>query len=456
MGALSVEGPIPGRPTMALRNPEWHVPAGYVEEEWFVEGTVRGYDAVGPLEADGCWQVAEAETAVACSRLVVRRPEDRARHNGTVIVEWLNVTAGADAAPEWMLGHRHLVREGFAWVGVSIQRAGIEGGGLFPGPHLKQVDPERYESLRHPGDRFAFDLFTQTAHVVRDNAGGVIGPLVADRVLGAGVSQSAAFLSTYLNAVATVDRAYDGYLVHSRTGGVAALDGRGPIGPQPDDAPPLPPPSEIRDDLTVPVIDVQTETDLFVLGSASVRQPDHDRFRLWEIAGTAHADTYLLNATAFHDDRTSIDVLAELCRATSTPMGPGVTTLAPVNCGIQHHYVTQAAVAHLDRWVRDGTPPPNADRIQLTVDGASVATDELGIALGGIRTGPVDVPATALSGAAVEGDGVAFLFGRTTPLSADELRPGTRARSTTTPRSSPPRPPKRSVPASCSPPTSTR
>jgi hypothetical protein len=422
VGELSVvEGPIPGRPVMALRNPDWRVPDGYVEEEWIVEGTVAGYDPVGPLEADGRWQVTEAESAPVCTRLVVRRPADPARHNGAVIVEWLNVTAGADAAPAWMLTHRHLVREGFAWVGVSIQRAGVEGGGLFPGPFLKQVDPVRYERLTHPGDRFSFDLFSQAGGLVRDGAGGTLGPLTADRVLGVGVSQSAAFLSGYLDAVAPIHRAFDGYWVQSRTGGVPSLDGRGPIGPQPDDAPPLPPPSLIRDDLTVPVINVQTETDLFVLGSAQARQPDSEWFRLWEIAGSSHADTYLMNGTAFHDDDTSSEELAELCRPTTTPMGPDLPTTAPVNCGLQHHYVTQAALSHLDRWVREGTPPPSAGRIELSDDGESVATDELGVARGGIRTGFVDVPAVALSGTAPAGDQFAFLFGRSTPLPAEEL-----------------------------------
>jgi hypothetical protein len=92
-----------------------------------------------------------------------------------------------------------------------------------------------------------------------------------------------------------------------------------------------------------------------------------------------------------------------------------------VNCGLQHHYVTQAALAHLDRWVREGTPPPSAGRIELSDDGGSVATDELGVARGGIRTGFVDVPAVALSGTAPAGDQFAFLFGRSTTLPAEEL-----------------------------------
>ena len=37
-----------------------------------------------------------------------------------------------------------------------------------------------------------------------------------------------------------------------------------------------------------------TETDLVTLGYLPARQPDTKRFRNWEVAGTAHADSYTL------------------------------------------------------------------------------------------------------------------------------------------------------------------
>ena len=57
---------------------------------------------------------------------------------------------------------------------------------------------------------------------------------------------------------------------------------------------PVPSPTLIRADLDVPVLTFQTETDLLFLQSRVARQDDTDRLRLWEVAGTAHADTYLL------------------------------------------------------------------------------------------------------------------------------------------------------------------
>ena len=88
-----------------------------------------------------------AGTAPFTTRLVVHRPTDPTAANGTVIVEWLNVTGGLDVPALWMPTHRHLVRAGYTWVGVSAQQVGIEGGGVMPGLGLRQTAPERYASL---------------------------------------------------------------------------------------------------------------------------------------------------------------------------------------------------------------------------------------------------------------------------------------------------------------------
>ena len=69
--------------------------------------------------------------------------------------------------------------------------------------------------------------------------------------------------------------------------------GRGaPLAQAPQEAVATPEAARIRDDGSAPVMTFQTETDLTLLGYAAARQPDTDRFRLWEVAGTAHADYY--------------------------------------------------------------------------------------------------------------------------------------------------------------------
>ena len=77
------------------------------------------------------------------------------------MVEWHNVSAGIDAAPDWGFFHRHVAARGHAWVGVSAQKVGIDGGGFVESIHLKLLAPERYGELEHPGDAWSFDIFTQ-------------------------------------------------------------------------------------------------------------------------------------------------------------------------------------------------------------------------------------------------------------------------------------------------------
>ena len=127
---------------------------GYVETEYFISGTATSYLNTDELSSDGLWSIMSADAAPYTSRIVVQRPVDAADFNGTVVVEWFNVSGGLDAAPDWLQTHTELVREGYAWVGVSAQFAGVEGGGAFDLP-LKGVDSERDGSLSHPGDSFS-------------------------------------------------------------------------------------------------------------------------------------------------------------------------------------------------------------------------------------------------------------------------------------------------------------
>jgi hypothetical protein len=159
-----------------------------------------------------------------------------------------------------------------------------------------------------------------------------------------------------------------------------------------------------------------------VLKGSLIRQPDTDRQRLWEVAGTAHADTYLITAHNFDDGRLPITDLARRLAATGSPMG--MKTAAPINSGPQFHYVMQAAVEHLTSWVARGEQPPKADVLALAVqpcDGV-FARDSLGHAIGGVRSPWVEVPTSTLSGVGQEGAAFAFLFGTTTPIDDDRLR----------------------------------
>ena len=287
------------------------------------------------------------------TRIVVRRPSDPGRFSGTVVVEWHNVSAGIDAAPDWGFFHRHLAAAGHAWVGVSAQKVGIDGGGFVQSIHLKLLAPERYSELEHPGDAWSFDMFTQVAELVRLPAEqNPLGGLVARHVLAAGESQSAACLVTYINAVDPHSQVFDGYFVHGRPGIGVSIDGvfiptRDGLGFEETTRMISSSGERIREDARVPVLILQSETDLVVLGGHRAAQPDSEHIRVWEMPGAAHADTYTVSAGRHDDGTLSAERLAELLRPTrNLIMGE---TPTPVNSGPQQHYVAQAALARLVR-----------------------------------------------------------------------------------------------------------
>src|SRR5215468_2671169 len=86
-----LEGPVPGDPFLMVGDLDQGA-AGYVREEWFLEGTAHAYSLSGERRTDGRWEAGRASHAPFKTRIVVYRPEDPARFNGTVLVEWLNVS----------------------------------------------------------------------------------------------------------------------------------------------------------------------------------------------------------------------------------------------------------------------------------------------------------------------------------------------------------------------------
>lgn len=392
---------------------------GYVEEEFAFSGTADSYRLAGERTADGRWLAEPGNARPFTTRLLVRRPADGTEFSGTVVVEWMNVSGGVDAPPIWMMTHTHMIRRRHAWVGVTAQRAGIEGGGLVDnGMHLKKLFPDRYAILSHPGDAWSYDIFSQAGNEVRH--GGVLGALPAARLIAAGHSQSAAFLTTYLNAVDTQEQVFDAFAVHGRLANGSPLDG-GPFRPPPQGARAASDAEQIRSDLRAPVIVLQTETDQALLGGGQIAQPDGDLLRTWELAGAAHGDTYLLIASGQDDGSLPAERLADLVRATADIPFLGTTEL-PINSGLQHRYVACAVLEHLDAWAAGGAAPPASPRLDLTADGLDYGRDALGVAAGGIRTPWTDVPTAVLSGVGQTGPNLfSFLFGVTKAFSDTQL-----------------------------------
>ena len=257
---------------------------GYEAAEFFVSGTATS-------------SAEPSDSAEYTTRIVVLTPTDPARFSGTVVVEWLNVSGGIDAPAVWFMAHREIVRAGHAYVAVSAQRVGVEGGASLGHGHVAEDArmPQRYSTLRHPGDAYAYDIFSQVGRLVRERADELLGALRPKAVVAVGESQSALFLTTYVNVV---DPARAGRTTASsstrasapprrwtarrssttwrrRSGGRAVRRG----------------PARARHDG-----DHRDRPGRRGAGGLSclARQPDSDRLRTWEIPGTAHADNYTI------------------------------------------------------------------------------------------------------------------------------------------------------------------
>jgi Alpha/beta hydrolase domain len=372
---------------------------GYEENEYFASGTAMAFKA-DSMPSDGKWTVSPTTTATYKTRILVRRPTNPAHFNGTVIVEWMNVSAG-ESAPDWDFLNPMLMRDGYAYVGVSAQALGVDGGKALLGTPgatggsggLVTEEPARYGSLHHPGDQYSLDLFAQIGQALEAAHPAALGGLKPKHVLAVGESQSAFYLTTFADAIQPRTNTFDGIFIHSRGGSGASLQGTSIASSTgPDNL-------RIRTDLKVPVFMSETQTDLIQLGYAPAQQPNTDKIRTWEIAGTSHADAYTVGAAA------------SLLGCTS-----------PVNSGPQHN-VVQAAFTAFDKWVDNGTPPPSPPPFKLSsTHPATLALDAHGNVIGGVRTPAVDVPVSTLSGAPPAGaNAICSLFGSTTAFTPAQL-----------------------------------
>src|SRR5438067_30960 len=337
---------------------------GYVEQEFFFDGTANRYDAPAPSGGIGN-NAASATTAniVASgypyrSRLLVRRPVDPARFNGVVVVEWLNVTNGYDTDVHWLYQKEFLLRAGYAWIGVSAQNAGLSN---LPNG-LKNWSPARYGTLNVnangtlTGDVLSYDIYSQAAQAIK-SVPAVMGGLPVQMLVAIGQSQSAARLGIYLNAIHVRDPIYDG----------AVLASGGQL---------------IHNDLTIPVIKLLTETEFAMnnVNEIPVLQPDTDKIRIWPVAGSSHSEQYsLLSRAAFLKRDLGLQAL-DSCAT-------------PARSRVPNRFVYNAAVDAIVKLNRTGRKPSHAPPMAvLTVSPPSIARDQFGNGLGGIRLAEMEVP----------------------------------------------------------------
>jgi hypothetical protein len=337
----------------------WHQlePFGYQQREYLVSGTARAEDGT---------------TAPYTTRVVVFRPRSEDRFNGTVLLDWVNVTAQFENAVDILEAREMLLREGYAFVHVSAQSAGLCCTPLTP----KVWDPVRYEAINHPGDAYAADIFAQVARSMRARAADSrdpLGTLTARRVIASGQSQSANRLYDYVSSgQAARDDVIDGFLIHG--GGEKTFE--------------VP--------LATPVLHLLSDLE------ADPSPPSDDpRYRLWEVAATAHSDYFIGYQSVFGNgprtadqppmDRAGYDELIDAAGNYGQVPAPLHATCTVAGATMPMHYAASTALHQLDRWARTGEAPPVTPRFAFDATG-QLAKDEHGNTRGGIRMPPVEVP----------------------------------------------------------------
>ena len=364
----------PGLPIPAL------APYGYVEEEYFVSGTVDGKPYA--------------------TSLLVRKPKDPAKFSGLVAVETIH-TAGA--IPFW--GMRNVwLPAGHGWAAIASQRSALE-------THVKKSNESRYQSLQIPEvapaapsmnpmgggaqDLVSQAIMTQVGALLKSNlASGPFAGMKVKYLLMGGSSQTGGTTLRYIQDSHAKARMPDGKPIY---------DGYSP--------------GEAFTDKPInggdaAIVHCVGEGDLMFF-SASKRpmtlredaDAPNDRYRHYQFAAASHVVT-----RGVTDPKVVFSTLSDALRPgeqlNQFPMAP----------------LYENAVRHLSEWVMKGTVPPRGARIEM--NNGVIERDEHGNAKGGVRSPYVDVPTVRYIASAPTDSSnmMRGLIGLQVPFAADKLR----------------------------------
>lgn len=409
-----VDGPPETRSTPFLAWYQDLSKVGYVEEEYLVSGTASIYEYV-----DDAAQRPEVQVAIPdvpyTTRILVRKPRNPARFNGTVLVDVLNATAGWDGDAIWYGNYEYIIRSGAAWVGVSTKPVTVnflrDGWGRPPWPTR---NAGRYATLSMPEFGQVWDMLTQVGVLLKSDRhrGNPMRHYDVERLIMVGYSQSAAYQVTYANSFHEMSRqrngqtVYDGYMITA--GGASAKHVNAfTVENLPRD--------DLRNLVQVdsPVMKVQTQTEVVNFPSYPTRQSEQQYpwVRTYEIAGGSHVDSWrdVEGGQALVRD---LGLPPSFCPAPANPKNP-----------LRTAFYESAAFSNLIRWIRFGVRPPPSQFMELTTTSTgafALARDADGNVIGGVRPPELQAP----TGTYLEsntGPGFCGLYGGFSPFSAERL-----------------------------------
>jgi hypothetical protein len=408
----------------------------YIEEEYFVSGKANVYDSDADRNV-----IVRTPDAPYTTRILIRRPADKSKFSGNVVVELNNPTALHDMDLQWMFCRDFFLENGDIWVGITVKPVAVKA--------LKVFNPERYASLSmnnpQPPDQrcepkpgrlddttsetengLVWDIVSQVGALLKsDSESNPIRDYKVEYLIATGYSQTGGYLTTYINLIHPLDTAKledgspidDGYMIGD---GDAFMF---PINQCADAVPPGDSSITIKP-RGVPIISVVTQGLLNM--TIPARRPDsdtpEDKYRRYEIPGSSHVN------------QKSMD--NKPCEADSRKAGVPPT---PANCaGVNEYGVTDfpieffmnSAFNNLYTWLRIGTLPPRSEPIMTEkaegTDQILIRLDEHGNALGGVRNPYVDVPVATYYGQSRPLDEESAFFcmlgGYKEPFNSDKIK----------------------------------
>ena len=353
---------------------------GYTEREFYAAGTANRYRGAvaGSLQTatviDGGWAYR--------TRVLVRAPKPD-HFNGTLLVEWTNVTIGVDADFVFAEAHEDLLRQGYAYAVVSVQKVGVD--------RLKSWSPARYGTLSVDasnvdpqgggnidncgpiacaGDPLSWDVYSQVAQALKVNAGGAHAPfpgLKIHDVIATGQSQSAFRISTYYNTIQPLANVFDGFVMWDRAG-------------------------LLRSDLKVPEVSVNSEG----LSGLAPTFPTTTYTRAWEVAGSTHGSLYAAEYVdaMFNRDHALIGPTGQP-ESFSDWVDPSCAVL-PAFSTVPNGLVVSAALDSVKKWIELRKPAPPT--ILFTRDASgNFVRDANGMIEGGVRLSQFVAPLAQIS-----------------------------------------------------------
>ncbi|MDG5493865.1 alpha/beta hydrolase domain-containing protein [Niveispirillum sp. BGYR6] len=366
---------------------------GYTEAEYYLSGTAPAITAQGAVLFQ----------APYITRILVRRPTDPAKFNGTVVIEpftWIG-----ERGAGWILTRDYLVRRGYAWVGytLNINKPAADpktttDPAWTPDPEpqnlnfdfMRRFDYARYAPLGSYYDPARFRRGDHADPFVPQSQGiGAQLALALKSNLTDGPLAGLRVQRVYVNSWAVTAQVWMDYLDQGRhqqwrlpDGGPlidAYMTGRMSFGEVGGDAIRIP--RQMPD--TAPFVTIYSQSEAMhdaLEGIALPPDSDTPRLRYYEVTGMSHLR------------------LADLGTQEVEDMPADVGKENDPNC--QHFYdepaemVVSALFDAMDHWVRTGQPMPKVQR--LTRAGAGIARDaRTGNMLGGVRPPWVTVPAAA-------------------------------------------------------------